>query len=332
MKFFALITFISALLLFNCKPFDQRIKQPTKVLPRTLEDQKFAFKSTFDHPLNANIAWSMISGEKVGIYPKTMRDFKDLEVGFLLSPTGFHLSALIALIIFVFKKFKNKKIFKFIKYGLLIGAFWLPYLAIKRIIIFRLLIFFRFYIKWKIPIEIMFFITFIISYVLGHFTDAPLGYILSFLYLGTFISLSDKPKIILLLGLFSSHLLVAFFSGNEVSFLSLIINLPILFLFSCFMPFLFLYFFTFKIIHFNWIEPMIQLFIQLIHFGAKMTHGSFLSSTFFLLAAVWILLLRKKNCYLLIALYLHGNVANTPTITNKSVSSQAVSVSKSRSY
>jgi hypothetical protein len=75
-------------------------------------------------------------------------------------------------------------------------------------------------------------------------------------------------------------------------------------------------------------ESIIHLFIQLIHLGAKITHGSFLSSTFFLLAAVWILLLRKKNRYLLIALYLHGNVANTPTITNTSAISQAVSISK----
>ena len=207
-------------------------------------------------------------------------------------------------------------------------AFWLPYLAIKRIVILRILIISQNFFKRKLHIEILFFATFIISYLLGHFTIAPLGYILSFLYLGTFISLSDRPKIILLLGLFSSHLLVAFFSGNEVSFLSLIINLPIVFLFSCLMPFVFFYFFTFKLIHFNWIEIMIHLYIQLIHLGAKMTHGSFLSSTFFLLAAVWILLLRKKKRYLLIALYLHGNVANTPTITNTSASSQAVSVSK----
>ncbi|MDD4975979.1 MAG: hypothetical protein PHY93_16600 [Bacteriovorax sp.] len=312
MRFFAFITLISAFLLFLSKPFDQRINPVKKAIPTFVKSQQRAFKDSFDHPQNANIAWAIMTGEKFGISPKAMQDFKDLELNFFFSPTGIHLAAILSLLFFLIKKLKYKKTVNMIQWGILIWALFLPFLAIKRIIFLRLLIMSQRLIKRKFYIEILFLITFGMAFLLGHFKESPLGYILSFLYIGTFISLSDKPKIILILGLFSSHLLIAFFSGNEVSLLSIILGLPIIALFSFFLPFVFLYFFTFKLIHFNWIEAAIRLFILIVHWGAKLTHGSFMSSTLFLILVIWILLLRKKKRYLVIALLLHGNIANSP--------------------
>jgi hypothetical protein len=97
-----------------------------------------------------------------------------------------------------------------------------------------------------------------------------------------------------------------------VSLLSIIINLPLITFFTIFMPFVFLYFFTFKLIQFNWIEGVIRIFIVLIHSGSKIIPGSTVSSTIFLIIAVWIILLKKKKRYLLIALLLHGNTVNAP--------------------
>lgn len=312
MRFFAFITLISALLLFLSKPFGQRIQPIKKNIPALARKHQRAFKDSFERPQNANIAWAMMTGEKFGFSAKAIQSFKDLELNFLFSPTGLHLAALFALPFFLLKKLKRKKLSKMIKCALLIWAFFLPFLAIKRIVFLRLLIMSQGLFKRRFPIEILFLVTFASSFCLGHFRESPLGYILSFLYMGTFISLSDKPRIVLLLGLFSTHLLIAFFSGDEVSFLSLIVNLPIMALFSFLLPFVFLYFFTFQLINFNWIEGAIRLFILIIHWGAKLTHGSFMSSTLFLMIAVWIILLGKKKRYLALALLLHANAANSP--------------------
>lgn len=312
MRFFAFITLISAILLFLSKPFDHRIKPLKKEIPALLKSQQKNFKASFTGPQNANIAWAMLTGEKFGISPKITQDFKDLELNFFFSPSGIHLAALLTLIVFFIKKLIPNKLLKILQWGLLTWALFLPFLAIKRIIFLRLMIMSQGLFKRKFPIEILFLCTFAIAFLLGHFRESPLGYILSFLYIGTFISLKDKSRIILILGLFSSHLLVSFFSGNEVSFLSLIFDLPIITLFSFLLPFVFLYLFTFKIICFNWLEGAIRLFVLTVHWGAKLTHGTFMSSTLFLMIAIWIILLRKKKRYLLIALLLHGNVATPP--------------------
>lgn len=313
MRFFAFITLSSAFLLFLSKPFDQKIQTQKKELPTIIKVQQKAFKESFDHPQNANIAWAILTGEKAVISPKVIQDFKDLEINFLFSPSGIHLTALLTLIFFLIKKTKLKKTSKFMRFGILIGGLFLPFLAIKRIIILRLLIMSQNLLKRSFPIEHLFSITFVISFLMGHFQESPLGFILSFLYIGTFISLGDKSKVILLIGLFSSHLLIAFFSGNEVSFLSLILGLPLIALFTFFLPFAFLYLLTFKLISFNWIEDGIRFFIIIVHWIAKLTHGSFMSSTFFLMLAVWIILLKKKKRYLMIAIYLHANAVHSPS-------------------
>jgi hypothetical protein len=312
MRFFAFITLTSAFLLFFSKPSDQSIKPIKKTIPAFVKAQQRAFKDSFTHPQNANIAWAILTGEKFGISPKTKQDFTDLELNFLFSPSGIHLAALLALLFFLIKKYKRNKLIKLAHWGLLLWALFLPFLAIKRIIFLRLLILSQSIFKRKFPIEILFLITFGISFMLGHFKESPLGYILSFLYMGTFISLSDKPKIILILGLFSTHLLIAFFNGNEVSLFSIILSLPIISLFAFFLPFVFLYFFTFKLISYNWIEGAVRLFILIVHWGAKMIHGTFMGSTLFLFLAIWIILLKKKKRYLVLVLILHGNVANSP--------------------
>ncbi|MBC7538810.1 MAG: hypothetical protein H7281_08315 [Bacteriovorax sp.] len=312
MRFFAFITLMSGFLLFFSKPFDQGNKPIKKTIPVFIKAQQEAFKVSFKHPQNANIAWAMMTGEKFGISPKAKQDFTDLELNFLFSPSGLHLAALLTLLFFLIKKYKRNKLFKMAQWGLLIWALFLPYLAIKRIIFLRLLKMSQSIFKRKFPIEILFLITFGISFMLGHFKESPLSFILSFLYVGTFISLSDKPKIILILGLFSTHLLIAFFNGNEVSLFSIILDLPIISLFVFFLPFVFLYFFTFKLISYNWIEGTVRLFVLIVHWGAKLIHGSFMSSTLFLFLAVWIILLKKKKRYLVLVLILHGNVANSP--------------------
>ncbi len=314
MKFFLFITLISACLLFWAKPFTQK-SALKRELPAAILAQKASFKDSFEKPENANVLWAFMTGEKKGITPKTQRDFNALEIGFFFSPSGLHLSGLLFLLFLLSKKIFSKKVHFLWQILFLSLCFFLPYLAIKRIAGLRLLILSQRFFKRKVPIEIIFAVIFLISFLLGHFRESPLGFILSFLYMGTFIALRDYSKITIIIGLFSSHLIICFFSGAEISFLSLILNLPLIALFSFLIPMSYLYFFSFHWIHFNWIEFIVRTFIMLVHWSARLTLGTFVSSTFFLILAVWIILLKKQKRFLLLLLLLHGNNVHSPTFS-----------------
>lgn len=314
MRFFTFITLTGALLLFISNPFAQKLRVPRKNLPAFILDQQNSFKESFTHPRNANLAWAMMTGEKIGLSPKDILDFTALELNFLFSPSGLHLTAFMTLIFFIFNQFKWKKFTKILQWLFLAGGLFFPILAIKRLIILRLLILGQRFFKIKCPIEVLFLITFVIAYLLGHYTDSPLGFILSYLFIGTFISLAKQPRIVLVLGLFSTHLLIAFFSGNQISFFSILFSIPLIALFSFVLPFFYLYFLTFKWMTFNWIEWAVRAFVLIVHWMAKIVQGSHMSSTFFLIMALWIVLLRKEKKYLLIVLLLHGNAVLAPTL------------------
>lgn len=314
MKFFLFISIFSALMLFGSKPFNQKEKAPKRVLPEFITDMHRDFKDQFQYPQNANILWAFMTGEKRGISPKILKSFNKLEIGFFFSPSGIHLSGFLAMIFYLLKKIKNKnkKITRITKWIFLIAAFSLPYLAIKRIVILRILYLSQMFLKKRISIEILFLLTFLISFGLGHFSESPLGFILSFLYMGTFIALRDQSRSTIILGLFSSHLLIAFFSGSEVSLVSLLLNLPLIAIFAFLLPAFYFYFLTFQWIDFNWIELIVRIFILSVHWTAKLTNGTLVSSTVFLIMAAWIILLKKQKRYLVLFLLLHGNVAISP--------------------
>lgn len=313
MRFFTFITLFTTFLLILSDPFNPNITRPKRPSLELARKYQQNFKQNFHSAQNANVLWAFITGDKKGISPRVQKDFNDLELGFLFSPSGIHLAGLMALIFFLIKKIKQKKITKLVEWVFLGSIYFLPYLAIKRLIIFRLLILLNKRLNLKADTEVIFLITFFISFFLGHYSQSPIGFILSFLYMGTFISLRNYSRPIIFLGLFSSHLLVCFFSGNEVSPLGLVFNLPILGLFSLLFPAFILYFLSFRWIHFNWIELFIRFFILSVHWMAKIPHGTLISSTFFLILAVWIILLKWPKKYLLLLLLLHGNVANSPS-------------------
>lgn len=317
MKFLAIISLFGSLLLFSAYQTKALKGSRSQVLlPDLITDLRLPFKKSFDHPQNANVLWAFLTGQQSGITPKTKSDFQDLELGFLFSPSAIHFSALMALIFFIVKKFKNKKINKSIKLLILLLAFMLPYLAIKRIVLFRLLFWAQslFKLKRRVPVEALFLATFLLSFLLGHYQESPLGFSLSFLYIGTFIALRNEARKTILLGLFSTHLIICFFNGQETSILSLLLNIPLLALFSALMPFFYIYFLSFKWIDFNWIEVVVRAFILTVHWLAKLTHGTSVSSTLFILLAVWMILLKKQKRYFFLFILLHGNTANSPAI------------------
>lgn len=320
MKFFLFVSILTAVLLGTTIQLGlQKTPVPTKVIPPFLARYKSQVKEQFKKPENANILFSFITGNKTGISPYTKKAFKKLNLSFLLSPSGIHFTALFIFVAYFLKKIKNKWIRYVTKASIVSSFFFLPnFEALKRLGILRLLFQVKFLAKLKISLETIFFLTFVLSFIFGQYKASPLGFIFSFAFLGTFFSLRDSSKIILILGLFSTQLILALFLGDKVSLLSIPCGLFGSFLFTFLFPVFVLFLLTFWAIPFNWVEPLLQLYIKGIQLTSKLLNGSFTSSSIFLILAIWILMFHKasKRKYMgfCVLLFLHTNTAMNPVI------------------
>lgn len=288
-----------------------------KTIPTFLQSYHQKIRDSFERPENANILFCFLTGSKNGISPYTKAAFKKTNLLFLLSPSGVHLTVILLIITLCLKRIKNKWIRKFSYIIILASSFFFPsYTSIRRLSILRILFQVKFLSKINIPIEVIFLLTFVISFLLGDFKNSPIGFIYSFAFLGTFFSLRNFSKITLILGLFSTQLILALFIGDKVSLAAIPAGLCIAFLFTFLFPLLLIFLATFWLIPFNWAEPLIRIFVLLIHYTAKFLNGSFTSSSLFLIASIWCLMMLKhskgKCAALLILIFLHTNTAMTP--------------------
>lgn len=292
---------------------------PEKVTPIFLNHYKNKVKDHFKKPEHANILFSFITGNKIGISPYTKKAFKKVNLSFLLSPSGIHLSAILMFFMYFIKKFKNRWMRTLLKFSAVSSVFFLPsFESVKRMGVLRILFQFKFLTKTKISLEKVFFLTFLISFCLGHYKSSPIGFIFSFAFLGTFFSLREYSKLILICGLFSTQLILALFLGDKVSLVSIPIGLFGSFLFTLMFPLMILFLLTFWMIPINWGEPLLNLYVIAVKYAAKSLNGSFTSSSIFLIVAIWILMFYKKSthAYIIFALllFLHTNTAMNPVI------------------
>jgi predicted membrane metal-binding protein len=223
MKFFLIISLFSALLL-SLQPPGKQPQAPKEILPYFVR-VKSDFINTFSNAEVAHLAWAFLTGEKKGLSPKTQKDFQEMQLGFLFSPSGIHISFFIFMLFFLFKKTfsKNKKLLlQGLTFLLLLMVF--PYPTLKRLIIFRIFLMIKNKFKFKINLDYLFLITYFISFIVGDYFVSPMSFIVSILFWGTFLSLRDYPRSIIVLGLLSSHLILCFFTGALVSPMALIFN------------------------------------------------------------------------------------------------------------
>ena len=291
---------------------------PSKKTPAFLSRYQQKIKLTFKRPENANILMSFITGNKNGISPYTKKAFKRVNLGFLLSPSGIHLSGILFFMTFFFKRINHKWLRRLVKSGVFFSMFFIPNLdSLKRSGLFRLLFQYKFLSK-KISTEMIFILGFLLSFLAGQFTSSPLGFIFSFAFLGTFFSLGHHSKAMLILGLFSTHLILGLFMGEKVSLLSIPCGLIGSFIFTFLFPLFLLFLMSFWLIEINWVEPLLRGYVVCIQSTSKLLTGSFTSSSIFLILAVWAIMFlknsKRKYGILFILLFLHTNTAMTPTV------------------
>lgn len=320
MKFFFIVSFLTALMLGTTVQLGLHTTPvATRPIPLFLARYKNQVKEHFKKPENANILFSFITGNKTGISPHTKKAFKKVNLSYLLTPSGIHFSALFVFLTFFIKKFKNKWLRFSLKLMAISSVFFLPnFESLKRLGFLRIIFQLKFLTKMKLSLEIIFFLTFFISFIFGQYKSSPIGFIFSFSFLGTFFSLRNHSKLMLICGLFSTQLILALFLGDKVSLLSIPFGLLGSFIFTLLFPFLVLFLLTFWMIPINWAEPLLKLYVNAIKLTSKSLNGSFTSSSVFLILAIWVLMFHKNSTqkYIVFSLllFLHSNTAMNPVI------------------
>ncbi len=320
MKFFAILSLFSAFLLgFTVQSGSHKTIPEAKKVPVFLKNYKQEIKASFKRPENANMLFSFITGDKSGISPYTKKAFKKVNLSFLLSPSGIHFSCILLFITWMLNQIQFPKIKRLAKIGILFSFIFVsPFDSIKRLSILRILFQLKFLSKIKFNLEQIFIFTFIIAFLFGDYQKSPLGFIYSFIFLGTFFSLRNHSRLVLILGLFSTQLILGLFMGEKVSLISIPLGLMGSFLFTLIFPFLLIFLGSFWLVSINWAEPILRSFIVLIQTTAKLLNGTFTSSSLFLIASIWVLMMMKnssgKCAALIVFLFLHTNTAMTPVI------------------
>lgn len=318
MKTFLITSLLGALMLAFTTQAGLNKKWPSPTpLPSFLKEYKTEIKNHFKKPENANILFSFINGDKVGISPHTKDAFRKVNLIFLFSPSGIHLSALMLIISFFIKKIRRKFLRRVIHISFLTSFFFLPHFyAIKRLALLRLLFQLKFITKRKISDEMIFAMTFLISFLLGHYHESPMSFILSFMFISTFFTLRHESKLVLIAGLFVTQTIMAIFMGNKISVLSVPVGLLGSFCVSFIIPLLFIFLGSFWLIKINWAEPLISAMVFIVKKSAILLGGSFTSSSIFMIIAMICLMSRFNGRLRLLALclFLHTNTAMTPSL------------------
>jgi len=297
-----------------------------KLNKKTVAEQRVPFvlhryqeniKASFKRPENANLLMSFLFGAKQGISPHTKKAFEKNNLSFLLAPTGIHLASFFLLVGFFLKRFLSRKKRKWITMTLLSAMFLLPTPEnIKRLSLMRLGFHGKAFFKRRISSTHLLAIAFGFSFLLGHYSNNPLSFLISLLFIGTFFTLGEQSRATLVLALFSNQILLAIFLGNKISLFSVFTSMAGVFLFGFLQPAFIIYFCTFWIYPTNWVEPIIQVFVRTLKTSATLINGTFTSSSIFLLLAIWMLLFlkKKRGFYLLFSLLLllHTNTSMTP--------------------
>jgi hypothetical protein len=171
---------------------------------------------------------SMLTGRTAPLSRWIKERYKLLALNHLFTPSGFHLSAVL---LPIFKLIKNTRIQLMFMMTIGLGLFWVPGMgALKRMVLIKS--------HQKIfGLKTGFFMALLLDIFFGSFQDSTLSFTYSFLFLGIIYSGSSRVALIFLI--FAGQMTIAFFQGNQVSPLLIILS-PILNLcFGFLMPALF---------------------------------------------------------------------------------------------
>lgn len=223
---------ISLLLLLILKTHEKRALTPYFKGGKTFELRHFkeAKKLVSQDELTLLELWeSMLTGRVAPLDRWLRQEYRTLALAHVFTPSGFHLSALLWPVMLFLKRRKHK-------IGLIgliaCGLFFVPgQSALKRMTIVKLG-------QQFMGLKTGFLIAFLLDIFWGSFSDSPVGFTYSFLFLG--IIYSGIKGISVFIWFFIAQIMIAFIQGSLISPLLLFISPVINFVLALFLPFLFL--------------------------------------------------------------------------------------------
>lgn len=275
---------------------------------------KEAFQCRFQKAENASVLWAMLTGDKSKISGKTMHAFKEVNLSFLFHLGGLQLSSILLLIHWAIKKWIPSKKKKWISRLVLMAFYFLPLLALKRLILLRLINLTSFFKKYAYQKEIHFFLCFAFYFLTGHYLLSPGSFVASFLYMGTFISFADSPRKQMILAMIANQFLLAFCWQQAFNPVGVILSVPLFFLAGLIAPLGYCYLLSFKVVSYNWIELGVELFLMLLKIFAKFAHSMQTIPSVMLLVLVWLLLFKAKPSTIGLIVCFCSSVATAPII------------------
>lgn len=172
---------------------------------------------------------SMLTGRSAPLSKWMKEKYRLLGLNHLFTPSGFHLSAVLNPLTLLFKSSKSRLILLSV-----VGLFllWIPgQFALKRMVLIK-------GGQQLLDLKKGFIIALLLDVLFGSFQHSPLSFSYSFLFLG--IIYSGAKGAALIIWFFLAQMILAYFQGNHISPLLLILS-PLLNLgFGLVMPLLFL--------------------------------------------------------------------------------------------
>lgn len=187
-----------------------------------------------------NVTAAFVVGDEKKGQSKIKSPYKSLGLLHLFTPSGFHLQALLLCFSFLgFKKHKRKFLFSFL------FLFLLPdFIALKRIVVLKIAESYQTHFKKWIPeTYYLFFIVFFLFFLAGDYSQNPLSFSLSFLFLGTIYALKENPKLTFIhyfFAFFIAQILVQFFLPQEITLGHFLIGFFLGMFFNILFPFMIL--------------------------------------------------------------------------------------------
>ncbi len=248
---------ISLVLLLILKTHEKRALVPYFKGGKTFELSHFreAKKLVSPQELSLLELWeSMLTGRVAPLDRWLRQEYRTLALAHIFTPSGFHLSALLWPVMLFLKKRKQKiGLLSFITCGLI---FVPGQSALKRMTLVKLG-------QQFLGLKTGFLFAFFLDILWGSFSDSPVGFTYSFLFLG--IIYSGIKGISVFIWFFVAQILIAFIQGSLISPLLLFISPIINFVLALFLPFLFLFawpLWHWQLISGLWILKIVQAMVS----------------------------------------------------------------------
>ncbi len=172
---------------------------------------------------------SMLTGRVAPLDRWLRKEYKALALAHVFTPSGFHLSAILWPVLFLFRKKKSKTIILGFIGSLLL--FVSGQSALKRMTLIKIN-------QQFLGLKAGFILALMADILFGSFSDSPLGFTYSFLFLG--IIYSGARGLTLFVWFFLAQVLIGFVQGNLISPLLLLISPLINSVLAVALPFLFI--------------------------------------------------------------------------------------------